>query len=149
MPPERMLRNGRPEDQVFEQDELLYRRYVQEHWHDNFLVQAHFNFPETSVNREKYSQPEDALFSANRHFDGWGVLEFAVRSIPAQLEDDQGVRYACFPRHVPLEENYSHSEIWCERENDRGHPAKPSAITRKKFRAILSQHVRVRIPAQV
>jgi hypothetical protein len=147
MRPERMLRNGRAEDQIFDQDELLYRRYFSDHLHNNMIVDASFSFPGTSVNRAKYSQPEDALFSDDEDFDGWGVLEFAVKSIPAQLEDGQGVRFVCFPKHVPEQHNYSHTEIWCEREERRGELANPSSATKKKFRAILSQHVRVRIAA--
>jgi hypothetical protein len=145
MPPGHMLRNGRAEDQVFDQHELLYRRYMSDHLHDNKIIDASFGFPGTSVNRSKYSQPEDALLSDGGQFDGCGVLEFAVKSIPALLVDGVGVRFVCFPRHVPLDDNYSHSEIWCEREERRGVPANPSSATKKKFRAMLSQHVRVRI----
>jgi hypothetical protein len=147
MPPGHMLRNGRGEDQVFSQDELLYRRCISDHLHDNRIVDASFNFPGTSVNRSKYSQPEDALLSDDGQFAGCGVLEFAVESIPAQIEDGEGVRFVCFPKHVPQDDNYSHSEIWCEREEHRGVLANPSSATKKKFRAMLSQHVRVRIPA--
>jgi len=34
--------------------------------------------PETVVNREKYSLPEDVLFSETRSYEGWGVLSFRV-----------------------------------------------------------------------
>jgi hypothetical protein len=147
MPPEHLLRNGRPEDQAFDADELLYRRYIREHLHNDKIVDAHFDFPRTSVNRGKYSQPEDVLFSENGQFERWGVLEFPVSGIPAILQDAQGERFVCFPAHAPLDSNYGHTEIACERERQRGEPAIPGPAARKKFRAMLSKQVRVRIPA--
>jgi hypothetical protein len=143
-----MLSNGRPEDQHFDLAEMLYRRYLNVHWEGNRIVDAHFSFP-PSVNREKYSRPEDTLFSDVGRFNGWGVLEFATKHVPTRLEDAAGTGFAFFPRHVPEDENYSHSEIWCEREQQRGETADPSPTAKKKFRAMLSQQVRVRIQALV
>jgi hypothetical protein len=145
MVPEHLLRNGRPEDQTFAADELLFRRYIQEHFYNNKIVDASFSFPGPSVNREKFSQPEDALFSEEGLFEGWGILEFPVRSVTVRLEDGQGIGFVFFPKHAPLDDNYSHTEIACEREQHRGVLANPSSVTKKRFRAMLSQRVRVRI----
>jgi hypothetical protein len=145
--PNRMLRNGRVEDQVFGDAENLYRRYSKEHWVGDTFVSAGFKFPRPSVNREKYSQPEDVVYSDDGKFTGWGVLEFRVENIPQRLVDGAGRPYLFFPWHTPEEDNYAHSEIWCESESQRGQHADPSSQTKKRFRTILSQHVRVRIAA--
>jgi hypothetical protein len=144
--PERMNRNGRPADQEFRPEELLYRRYIQEHFENGKIVDAHFSFP-PSTNRQKFSEPEDVLFSEDGRFDSCGVLEFETVAIPVEVEDDQGTIFVFFPRHVPEETNYSHAEVWCERAQQRGNQALPSSTAKKKFRAKLSQHVKVRIQA--
>lgn len=148
-PHARMLRNGRPEDQVFAPEEILFRRYIKDHWVENLIVPAHFSFPRPSVNRQKYSEPEDAISAADGSLDGYGVLEFEVRGIPAQLADGQGTMYRFFASHVPNEENFSHSEIWCSIGNQNQNQAVPSSSVKKKFRTMLSQHVRVRIEAAI
>lgn len=148
-PPERMLRNGRPVDPVFATEELLFRRYIKEHWDNNRIVDAHFSFPKPSVNREKYSEPQDVLYSDDGQYNDWGVLEFSVNQVPKQLSDGEGRIYVFFPSHVPEEENYSHSEIWCERNAAPGQEANPSSTVKKKFRALLSQQAKVRILSKV
>jgi hypothetical protein len=141
-----MNRNGRLADQEFRPEELLYRRYIQQHFEHGKIVDAHFSFP-PSTNRQKYSEPEDVLFSEDGRFDSCGVLEFEVIAIPAEIEDDQRTKFVFFPRHVPEEMNYSHTEVWCERSQQRGNEALPSSTAKKKFRAKLSQRVKVRIQA--
>jgi hypothetical protein len=141
-----MNRNGRLADQEFRPEELLYRRYIQEHFENGKIVDAHFSFP-PSTNRQKYSEPEDVLFSEDGRFDSCGVLEFEATAIPAEIEDDQRNAFVFFPRHVPEEINYSHTEVWCERSLQRGNQALPSSTAKKKFRAKLSQRVKVRIQA--
>ncbi len=143
-----MLRNGRPEDPIFRPEELLYRRYRNDHWIDGLFSPAGFKFPKQSVNRQKYSEPEDVVFSEDGIFDGFGVLEFAVRDVPSSLEEEGTPVYIFFLKHIPLEDNYAHSEIWCETEQETGRYVSPSQTVRKKFRTMLSQRVTVRIPAQ-
>jgi len=144
-----MLRNGRGEDQGFDNAESLYRRYIKEHWVENTFVGAGFRFPRPSVNREKYSEPEDVIYSDEGIFDGWGVLEFSVENIPRRLVDGAGNPFVFFPWHAPDENNYAHTEIWCESESERGRQADPNPTTKKKFRTMLSQHVRLRIEATI
>jgi hypothetical protein len=142
-----MFRNGRAEDQVFGKDENLYRRYIKEHWVNNTFVGAGFQFPRPSVNRQRYSEPEDVIYSDEGEFDGCGVLEFSVEHIPQRLVDGAGKAYVFFPWHTPDEDNYAHSEIWCESESERGQQADPNSTTKKKFRTMLSQHAKVKIEA--
>ena len=144
-----MLRNGRGEDQDFANAELLYRRYIKDHWVDNAFASAGFKFPRPSVNRQKYSEPEDVIYSDVGEFDGFGVLEFPVEGIPRRLLDGAGKPYIFFPSHTPDENNYSHSEIWCEFQLEPGQQGEPSSTTKKKFRTKLSQSVKVRIQASI
>jgi hypothetical protein len=114
-----MYRRGRTEDTVFGPDELLYRRYLKEHWIDGSFSNLGFKFPDDSgqsVNRQKYSEPEDVLFLNGTFDDEMGVLEFAVRDIPQRLSVDRGPGFVFFPKHVPEELNFAHSEVWCDRE---------------------------------
>jgi len=127
---------------------LLFRRYIKDHWIGNKLADAHFSFP-PSLNRGRFSEPDDVIYSEDGSLDGYGVLEFTVADIPKSLQDQAGTEYVFFPVHMPCELNYSHSEIHSEREQQRGQPANPSSATRKKFRAMLSQKINVRIPAQI
>lgn len=143
-----MLRNGRPEDLIFRPEELLYRRYLNDHWIEGLFSPAGFKFPKQSVNRQKYSEPEDVLFSEDGSLDGYGVLEFATRDIPPRLLETGTPVFVFFMKHVPQEENYAHSEIWCETEQTTGQYVNPSPAIKKRFRTKLSQHVTVRIPAQ-
>jgi len=146
-----MLRNGRPEDPIFRPEELLYRRYLSDHWVGDHFSPAGFRFEKDSgqsVNRQKFSEPEDVLFSEDGSLDGYGVLEFATRDIPPRLQEMGTPVFVFFLKHVPQEENYAHSEIWCETEQETGRYGNPSQTVRKKFRTMLSQHVTVRIAAQ-
>ena len=42
----------------------------------------------------------------------WGVIGFCVGDIPARLLHMGVFTWTFGPRHVPLEENYPHSEVW-------------------------------------
>jgi hypothetical protein len=144
----RMLRAGRAADQNFDQREPLFRRYCLEHWVAGKLVDAHFSFP-PSLNRGKYSFPEDVICSEDKAFDGWGVLDFRVGDIPKQLVDGSGRTYLFFPFHEPDETNYSHTVIQCEREDSRGQATSPNSVVKKRFRAKLSQQINIKIEARV
>jgi hypothetical protein len=147
--PERLRRSGRPEDQAFGPDELLYRRYLQEHWVNGQFTGLGFRFPRQSVNRQRYSEPEDVLFLEDGTFDDeWGVLEFAVRDIPPRLPEQGFPGFVFFPKHVPLEMNFAHSELWCDHEQRTGGYVEPGTTVKKFLRAKLSQRVFPRIPAR-
>jgi hypothetical protein len=98
-----------------------------------------------SVNRDKYSKPEDVLFSESGQFDGWGVLAFVVAEFPGPVSASN-CQYLLVPRHVPLEENYAHSEIWCNKVPGTTEHVDAPKTVKKLYRAQLSQRVRVLIP---
>ncbi len=103
-----MYRQGRPEDPVFAPDEWLYMRAAREHIDTGRLLPAAISFTEQSVNRSKYSEPEWVLIPRYHHC---GIGAFLVRDIPANLASPASVSYAFRPVHVPLEDNYAHSEV--------------------------------------
>jgi hypothetical protein len=142
-----MFREGRPADQVFKPKELLFRRYLKEHFADGQIPDAYFNFP-PSLNRQKYSEPRDVIFSEDGCFDGWGVLEYRVDQMSFDLVHESA-GYSFFPKHTPDEANYSHTEIHCRRESDQRPEVHPNKAVRKKYRAKLSQQSpKIRIEAQ-
>lgn len=150
-----MYCRDRAQDPDFGPDELLFRRYLREHWIEGCFTSAGFHFERDSgqsVNREKYSEPEDLLFvndEDDQYDDSWGVLEFLVSDIPPRLPDDGSVpAFMFFPRHVPKERNFAHSEIWCDREERTGRYIRPSPTVRKLLRTKLSQRVSIRIEAR-
>jgi len=147
--PDRMFRRGRPEDQEFGREEFLYRRYLSDHWIDGHFSDLGFKFPRQSLNRQKYSEPEDVLLSdEGTNYEGYGVLEFLVCDIPPALQAPGTRVFVFFPKHVPRELNYAHSELWCDTEHRTGDYIEPrSSIIKKLLRTKLSQHVSIRIPA--
>jgi hypothetical protein len=142
-----MRRKGRSEDQSFDAREKLFRRYARAHYMNGQFSNTGFAFTSPhSVNRQKYSEPTDALFSEADEFAQWGVLSFKVVDLPTLFPPDDP-RYSFFPKHAPLEDNYAHSEVWCDSLPPTGRYVKPSKGTRKLFRAVLSQRVVVEIVA--
>lgn len=104
-------------------------------------------FPKQSVNREAFSIPQDVLYSKTSEFEGWGVLSFRAQDLPKQFPPDNP-QYDFFPKHSPTEENYSHTEVWCDScVNPTGEYVPPSKTAKKLFRAVLSQKVNKEIDA--
>jgi hypothetical protein len=140
--PARMMRNGRIEDQEFGAGELMYRRYIQEDFDGESLKPARFSFP-PSLNRQRYSEPDDVVFSETGEFDEHGVLECAVERLSVQVQDHQFI-----PVHRPEENNYSHSEMWVEHVQTKARIEEPSRAIRKIYRTKVSQLFKIRIKAQ-
>ncbi len=110
--PSAMLRNGRPKDQDFRPDEYLYRRVPLVLWAFDFAVDIDaIELPDMSVIRGKYGHPEWARLESDECID-WGVIGFRVGDIPARLLHLGVFTWTFGPRHVPLEDNYPHSEVW-------------------------------------
>ena len=80
--------------------------------------------------------------------DEMGVLEFAVSGIPKELPVNGPAKYLFFPKHVPEDLNFAHSELWCDSVQVTGGYVRPGKIIRKELRAILSQHVSPKIEAK-
>jgi hypothetical protein len=141
-----MRRNGRAQDDHFEPTEKLFRRYIQVHYMNGQFSNTGFPFPKQSVNRQKYSEATDVLFDEAERFVGWGVLSFKVDDLPASFPPE-APRYTFFPKHEPLEDNYAHSVVWCDRVPGTRQYVEPSPQVKKLFRASLSQRVVIEIVA--
>jgi hypothetical protein len=142
-----MLRHGRTEDPNFSPSELMYRRYVLDDFEGENFKPARFSFP-PSLNRERYSEPEDVVFSETGQFDEHGVLECEVEKLSLAVRDDREMDYSFVPVHRPEDSNYSHSEIWADCTQTQVRTDSPPRIARKKYRTIISKLVRVRIAAK-
>ncbi len=147
--PDRMRRNGRQEDQEFQATEKLFRRYSRAHYMNGQFSNTGFAFNSPqSVNRQKYSEPTDILFSETDEFANWGVLSFKVEDLPTSLPLENP-RYTFFPKHVPMEDNFAHSEVWSDAKPPTGAYVKPSPSVRKLLRTVLSQKIVVEKVAAV
>jgi hypothetical protein len=121
--PERLYRRGRPADQDFELTEELYYRCAGS-WVEADPVQAgvwrlkssFIRFPEFSVNRQKYSQPEDVLLPT---YGDWGVAAFTVGDVPSSVTSPGQTVVDFRVVHVPEEDNFSHSEVQSFKSNQR------------------------------
>ena len=103
-------------------------------------------FPDFSVNREKYSRPEDVL---RPNWPDYGIASFRVMDVPESLVHEQtGHQFDFRVEHVPEPDNYAHSEV---RTYEGGQRARrePSKAVRLRFRAILQQRIiLIREPVQ-
>lgn len=140
-----MFQNGRSVDPDFDLDEQLYRRCCPTQVVENRLLPEAINFPDWSVNRAKYSQPEDVLFP---NFHCCGIASFRVRDIPRELKSggEKGQEENVFEFkvvHCPEEDNYSHSEVRTYKngihdKSDKNFKNKINKTVKKEFRQLLS-----------
>lgn len=146
-----MYRRDREVVPDFAGSELLYLRYSIQHFLRGMLAPDGIRAQlKQSVNRGRFSEPEDALFSETGDYNGLGVVEFRVSDIPPRVDQPQGPTFVFFMSHQPEEENYSHSEIWSDHDPRSGGFRKPSRTVSLEFRVRLCRSIRqeqVRIEA--
>jgi hypothetical protein len=124
-------------DPYFEPNEALYRRMQPNSYPITpATMQKLIVFPDCSVNRSKYSQPEDVLKPEYFH---WGILEFFVQDVPNKLQDGESISNFEVV-HCPLEDNYAHSEI---RSFKGGILKEPSKTLKTRFRDEIAKKARV------
>ena len=149
--PKPMHRDGQAAIDVFDLDEVLYRRYSKDHIVEGHVVPQTVNFPKPSFTRSRFSRPEDVL-----HIDccdgkqqplGLGVLEARVADLSKSEESGDKRLFTMYPKHVPNETCYAHSELWCATSELAD--AKPSPSVKEKLRIIVSRALSVRIEATV
>jgi hypothetical protein len=135
-PPE-LLCSGRPPDQVFDPEELLYYR-VTAFDHQGKVNVDEIRCPDTSVNRGKCSRPEHVLCPSFPKFVGCKVAQFSVAEVPHQLSTGDARTISFKVEHDPicqptsLEENYSHCEIRAFEANARA--KRVSEAVNKQYR---------------
>lgn len=116
---ERLKCNDREYDQVFEEDEELYRRFSKRDIDDKGeITKTAVIFPAFSVNRGKYSKPEDVLFP---NYKKYGIFKFHVEDIRSiNAHNINGNNYSFDVEHLPecrsnnhklQYDNYAHSEV--------------------------------------
>ena len=133
---------------MFSDSEDVFRRFETRHFANGELLPAAVPFPRASVNRSKYSRAEDVLFSDDGGYDGHGVFAFASRDLPKGV-DRAGTPFDFALEHVPLESNYSHSELACSSPLRQVKPdLVPSKTAKSQFRADLSKRLRIVIEAR-
>lgn len=136
--PYRLLRGNRPLDPDFDEREVLFHRFNKLIDVDEHIYPSSIRFPDFSVNRSKYSEPYDILIP--KYFD-WGIFSFQVKDIPdpISIPGDKLTLYQFNAEHVPLEENYSHSEVRTSKDGVYVKDMKiKNKIIKKTFRFKLS-----------
>jgi hypothetical protein len=108
IPPE-LFQGDRVADPHFEPKERLYRR-LRRDWGDAPDIDA-IQLPDISVNRGKYCEPIHVLWSESGAYEGWGVLCFRVKDVPAKVAHAGIELYTSKIVHTPQRKNYPHSEV--------------------------------------
>src|SRR3954447_12309055 len=136
-----MYRRGRPLDPVFEPNEDLYYRISVQGGVGEHPEGVDIRIPEDSVNRGKYSEPDDVLYPS---YFSLGIATFKVSAIPSPkiFTDDQGItrEYSLKVEHDPYEDNYAHSEVRAFREDVRvQHSSKIPKTIKSVFRQLMAE----------
>ncbi len=141
-----MLQGDRSVDNNFESNELLYRRFCPDEVLGDRLAPDSIKFPDWSVNRQKFSEPEDVKFpsGSDTAYLCCGVVEFRVGDIPSKV-DEEGI-FTFRVEHKPELDNYSHSELVTYKNGVSGKETKNfnvSKTIKKRFRTILSDRTKI------
>jgi hypothetical protein len=130
----------------FDPEEQLFRRCRQEDVDEGRLSRSAIRFPDWSVNRSRFSEPGDALLP---DWAGWGVAAFAVKDVPPSVASEGGPDVEFKVEHVPLEENYAHSEVRAYKLGKHSRDLGVPKTVKSRFRQILSEKSRIVIEPQV
>ncbi len=125
-PPE-MFQRDRPVVDEFDENELLYYRVTDDDFEDGELLMTAFRAVNQSVNRGSLGPPEFLLFPVEA-FGDHDVVSFEVAALPRGLQTDGGFEYGYRPQHVPLPDNYPHSEVQLHRNGNVHHKKPPPRV---------------------
>jgi len=156
--PERLWVSERDEDQVFEGEEILYRRIhtslPKDFIDDDDISIELFEIKDDSYNRSKYCGSEkDVLFNtriedAGRHYTNWGIVSLTVNDLSvSQPFNYEGRNVVCrlSPIHRPVPCNYSHTEAWFFRDDVKLSTKKPRSM-KTLFRRTLLKKLKIIVP---
>lgn len=104
------------------------------------LLPTGIKFPDWSVNRSKYSEPDDVLIPS---YLDWGIAEFQVESVPKKMESPGNVVFEFKVEHDPVDDNYSHSEVRTYKEGTHHKNIDVNKTVKKQFRQMLSDRTRL------
>jgi hypothetical protein len=125
-------------DPNFDPNENLYRRYKNEHIPNGQPIAVIIKFPNCSVNRGRYSNPDDVIQYQSPRYLRWGVMAFQVENVPAQLPSSTSPTHTFIVEHTPREDNFSHSEIRAFRVGNFESLEDLPKLIKKEFRTLLS-----------
>ena len=70
-----------------------------------YVYPSAIRFPDFSVNREEFSEPEDVLLHNYPDCLGWGIAAFRVKDLPLPVQTEKNTEYIffifCQPRETP------------------------------------------------
>jgi len=95
------------------------------------IIWEQMRMPDQSVNRSKYSRPNDVLFP---QYFLCGILAFPVSDVPNNLLSGTGISTEFKVTHVPFRDNYAHSEIRAFDEQSHKRRDSLSDGVRREFR---------------
>lgn len=138
--PNRLIQDGRESDNQFRWHHLLYQRFTQEDVHEGRLLPARIRYGDPSSNWSKYSKPWDVVFDN----PGEGIAQILVADLPSGIPKiiPDGMTseiHSCRPSHVPLPENYPHSEIWTYKGEVKVKSGRLGSLAKKAFQAEMSE----------
>lgn len=144
--PQRMFQGSRGIDPNFASDELLYRRCCPHKILNSVRLDPNaIDFPDWSVNRQKYSEPEDVRIpSGSALCLCCAVAGFTVSDIPSKIDPD--IVFNFIVEHKPEPDNYAHSELVTYKNGVSGKEIKNFKVStkvKKAFRAALSDKTRI------
>lgn len=144
--PQRMFQDSRGIDPNFASDELLYRRCCPHEILDSVRLDPNaISFPDWSVNRQKYSEPEDVRIpSGNALYLCCAVAGFTVSDIPFKIDPD--IVFNFIIEHKPEPDNYAHSELVTYKNGVSGKEIKNFKVSntvKKTFRLNLSDKTKI------
>jgi hypothetical protein len=132
-------------------DERLFRRISpKEAWTrwegDPTIWNDQIDFPKSSINRERFSEPEDLLKPRWPVYSRHGIAVCRVCDVPPSLPEDPSLTYALV--YCPEYGNDAHSEIRAYRNGVELKDKKEATATvRSRFRAVLGERLKVyRLP---
>jgi hypothetical protein len=116
-PPE-MFRNNRARVDI-DPAERLFRRVSPDDWGEPHPEVDALDIPDMSVNRGKpIGEPTWVLLESDEYAE-WGIVFFVAGEIPPRMSHADGSEFTFQATHVPLDENYPHSEIWAYKDGER------------------------------
>jgi hypothetical protein len=133
-----MIQAGRGPDDQFLPGHRLYRRCKKDEVIGDHLTGASIRIENMSTNWSRYSKSWDVIFD----FPNYGIARLRVGDLPHNLPVAQPpgtpvAPHAFRPQHVPLPENYSHTEIWVYKADERLRRVSADTV-KKEFRQIIS-----------
>lgn len=143
--PERLRPLGKAIDSKFDPNEELYLRFLQVSPITGRPDFGEIRCPDLSVNRSKYSAPEDVLWSSFTYLMHWGIGSLRVHQATFDLFGGDGIVIKFLVEHDPVlgseefPENYSHCEVRAYKLGVR-RPALPAKV-KLEFRQRIAESI--------